>query len=48
MDIKTAYSILELSVGTSAGDVKKKYRELSKKYHPDVNKDIGSEEQLLL
>ena len=46
MDIKTAYSILELSVGTSAGDVKKKYRELSKKYHPDVNKDIGSEDKI--
>lgn len=46
MDIKTAYSILELSAGTSADDVKKKYRELSKKYHPDVNKDIGSEDKI--
>jgi molecular chaperone DnaJ len=46
MNLREAYSTLELSEGTSLSDAKKKYRELSKKYHPDVNKDPGSEDNL--
>jgi molecular chaperone DnaJ len=45
MNLREAYSTLELSEGTSLSDAKKKYRELSKKYHPDVNKDPGSEDK---
>jgi DnaJ-class molecular chaperone len=40
MNLQEAYSILELSPGTSAEDAKKRYRELTKKFHPDVNKEL--------
>lgn len=43
MNLKEAYSTLELSEGASPEDAKKKYRELTKKYHPDVNKDPGAD-----
>jgi len=43
MNLKEAYSTLELSPGAKPEEVKKKYRELTKKYHPDVNKDPGAE-----
>lgn len=45
MNLKEAYSILELPEGTDAEAAKKKYRELTKKYHPDVNKDPGAEDK---
>lgn len=38
------YSILELSSGASLDEVKKRYRELAKKYHPD-NQATGNEEK---
>jgi molecular chaperone DnaJ len=41
--VKEAYDTLELSLGASPEEVKKKYRELTKKYHPDVNKDPDAE-----
>lgn len=43
MNLQEAYSILEIPQGTSPEDAKKKYRELTKKYHPDVNKDPDAE-----
>lgn len=43
MNLKEAYSILEISPGSSVEDAKKKYRELAKKYHPDVNKEPDAE-----
>lgn len=43
MKVAEAYSILEVPPGASAEDAKKKYRELTKKYHPDINKDPGAE-----
>src|ERR1700690_4210551 len=45
MDLKTAYSILELSSEASPEEAKKKYRELSKKRHPDIDKTLGAEER---
>jgi molecular chaperone DnaJ len=45
MRLSEAYSILEVPENTSLSDVKKKYRDLSKKYHPDVNKEPGSEDK---
>lgn len=36
---KDLYKILELQRNANAADIKKKYRELSKKYHPDKNRN---------
>src|SRR5271157_5191928 len=43
MNLKEAYATLEIPEGTSEAEAKKKFRELSKKWHPDVNKDKGAE-----
>lgn len=43
MNLKEAYSILELPVGSEPDVVKKRYRELTKKYHPDINKESDAE-----
>lgn len=45
MKLKEAYSTLELEQGATPEDAKKKYRELTKKYHPDINKEPGSEDK---
>lgn len=45
MNLKEAYATLELSQGASPEEAKKKYRELTKKYHPDVNKEAGAEDK---
>ena len=39
--MKDYYKILEVEEKASADDIKKSYRALSKKYHPDVNPDGG-------
>lgn len=39
------YKILGLQPDASEGEVKKAYRKLARKYHPDVNKEPGSEEK---
>lgn len=45
MNLNDAYSILEIPQGSSPAEAKKKYRELTKKYHPDINKEAGAEEK---
>ena len=35
--MKEYYSILGLNEGATADEVKKAYRKMSKKYHPDLN-----------
>ncbi len=43
MNLKEAYQTLELSESASPEEAKKKYRKLTKQYHPDVNKDPEAE-----
>ena len=37
--MKDYYKILEVEENSSDDDIKKSYRSLSKKYHPDMNPD---------
>jgi molecular chaperone DnaJ len=45
MKKEDAYSVLGLSSDASEDEVKKKYREMSKKYHPDVNKSPNADQE---
>jgi DnaJ-class molecular chaperone len=46
MDYKDYYKVLGVSKGASADDIKKSFRKLARKYHPDVNPgDKKSEEK---
>ncbi len=45
MKLQEARDVLGVSAGASQDEVKKKYRELTKKYHPDVNKEPEAEEK---
>ena len=40
------YSVLGVSPGSTDDQIKKAYRELAKKYHPDVNSDAGASEKM--
>ena len=39
------YEVLGLSKGASQDEIKRAYRQLAKKYHPDINKEPGAEEK---
>lgn len=42
---KSLYEALEVSQNASADEIKKSYRRLARKYHPDINKEPGAEDK---
>ena len=42
---KNPYDVLGISKDASADEIKRAYRKLSKKYHPDLNHEAGAEEK---
>ena len=45
MDFKDYYAVLGLERDATQDDVKRNYRKLARKYHPDINKDAGAEDK---
>ncbi|MEO1205489.1 MAG: DnaJ C-terminal domain-containing protein [Pseudomonadota bacterium] len=45
MEFKDYYGVLGLERSATEDDVKRAFRKLARKYHPDVNKDPGAEEK---
>ncbi|MCI5968684.1 DnaJ C-terminal domain-containing protein [Helicobacter sp.] len=42
---KSLYETLEVAQNASADEIKKSYRRLARKYHPDINKEPGAEDK---
>ncbi len=45
MEYKDYYEILEVGRDASQDDIKRSYRKLARKHHPDISKDAGSEDK---
>jgi curved DNA-binding protein len=45
MDYKDYYKIMGVARDASQDDIKRAYRKLARKYHPDVSKEAGAEEK---
>ena len=44
-DKRDYYEVLGINKNASEAEIKKAFRTLAKKYHPDVNKEPGAEEK---
>ncbi|MFC6755059.1 DnaJ domain-containing protein, partial [Halorubrum tibetense] len=45
MEFKDYYQVLGVTPDASADDIKRAYRKLARKYHPDVSKEPDAEAQ---
>lgn len=46
MNLKQAYDILEIPSTATPEEAKRRFRELVKKYHPDINKDVEADDKI--